>query len=154
MGLCSDTWIHGTAVPMGCEVRRLRLTKAGPVAAFGLCSSIPMAPRKPICCSPTRAASSSTNSGICTLTPIPRWIWSGATPSTSAACNYSGTRNPGSSRWRAAACATSSASIGYLGISCMFSTNLACKSLDVYACNLSSVREEGRKQTAVAISMI
>jgi hypothetical protein len=36
----------------------------------------------------------------------------------------------------------------------MFSTNLACKSLDVYACNLSSVREEGRKQTAVAISMI
>jgi len=26
MGLCSDTLIHSTAVPMGCELRRLRLT--------------------------------------------------------------------------------------------------------------------------------
>jgi hypothetical protein len=101
MRLRSDTWIHGTAAPMGCEVRAGCACPVGTAVGSGTFSSGPMVPKRPTCYWPTPAASPSTNPGTWSATQIPRWIWSGAMPSASAVSSCSATRNQASSSWRA-----------------------------------------------------
>ena len=110
MRLRADTWIHGTAAPMGCEVRRLRLPR-GHCRGFRDVQLWECGHRANLVLArPVGITAAEPRYLVSNLDPSLDLVW--VTASASAASSCSATRNQGSSSLSAVGCGIRLASIG------------------------------------------